>query len=162
MSKILQPNVPCKFEGRNIRTPKRSGATQDFYLVQFEITREAWEELETVPKTAILGGVIWYNDGDPVEVKEIKPRKPAKEKGEYGAYWQDLCKRGVFHNADLQELLRYSVPNESDPKKAFKKLFQVESLTFISPQNFEIWLDEQNLAAVKTMSRQAIARLETV
>jgi hypothetical protein len=165
MSEILQPNTPRNFEGRNIRTPKRSGATNDLYLVQFEITREAWEDLETIPKNAVLGGVIWYNDGedDPIELSIKPPRKKDAPKGEHGAYWNILCKDGLFNNRDLQTAIEaeLGVAELTDYEQGLRDVFQVTSRTFIKPIDFEQFLGRYNLAGLITKSRQAVEKAKT-
>lgn len=161
----LPPKIPLEFEGRNIRTPKRSSSLNDLYLVQFEITREAWEALETVPKNAILGGFIWYSDGDPddddspIDISIKPPRKKDAPKGEYGAYWNVLCKQGLFNMPDLQEAIRAEKGDAvTDYEQGLRDVFEVSSRTFIDPAAFESWLMKHSLSNIVTMSRQAAAK----
>lgn len=169
---LLQEKQPQRFEGRNIRTPKRSGATNDIYLIQFEITREAWESLESIPKNALLEGIIWFHYGDdeatPAEKEKAaeKPKrekKPPKPHGEFGRYWQAMFKRGALNHPGLRQALDIpdDVTGEQTVKEALRARFGVESLTFIAPPLFEAFCDDGNfserlnLASLITMSRQA-------
>lgn len=161
MPEILQPNTPRNFEGRNIRTPKRSGATNDLYLVQFEITREAWEDLETIPKTAILAGVIWYSDGDdqPLEIKIKAPRKKDAPKGSFGLFWKRMFahastdKQQFFNHPDLHTALGLIAPVSSEQAKvALREAFGVDSLTFVSPTDFAVWCQGNELHSLATLA----------
>jgi hypothetical protein len=137
--------------------------------VQFEITREAWEALETIPKTAILGGYIWYSDGDPEEESpiDLKIKKPRKKdltpKGPHGDYWNRMHVRGVLHNNDLAEALRLEGAEFPDGgnhiEVALRARFEVSSKTFISPDDFEQFLERHHLANLVTLSRQERAKL---
>jgi hypothetical protein len=163
MSKIiLQQRQPQRFEGRNIRTPKRSGAKDDIDLLSFEVTREAWEALETIPKTGILEGVIWWSDGDPVgdEVPEEKPEKVKAPKGEWGKYWAAMFKAGFNANRDLIEVLNCSEAGEV--KDALKAYFEVQSLTTISPPVFEQFCSHYVMHGLVTLSRQCAAKVQEV
>jgi hypothetical protein len=164
MSEILQPNVPRKFEGRNIRTPKRSGATNDLYLVQFEITREAWESLETIPKTALLEGVIWFHDGDPIEQTNGKPakeKKAKKERGPWGSFWKKMFahhatdKEQFFNHPDLHTVLNLVAPVTLEQAKgALHEAFDVDSMTFISPTQFTEWCIANELHSLATLAQR--------
>jgi hypothetical protein len=167
MSKIiLQQRQPQRFEGRNIRTPKRSSANADIYLLSFEVTREAWEALETIPKTGILEGVIWWSDGDPVgdEVPEEKPKKEKAPKGPYGAHWAAMWNRGVFNNWDLALSLDMNSgdfdPGAEGVKQALRATLGVKSMAEVSPERFEEWAEGKNLFSLVNLSRQCAAKVQ--
>jgi hypothetical protein len=156
----VQPNIPVKFAGRNIRTPKRSGSVNDIYLVQFEIDRESWEAMESIPKTSIIEGVLWHHDGDGKTVDEVlakqKQAKAKPIKGPHSAYWQEMFKAGFHFNRDLHTALQ--VAEAESVKDAVKNYFSIESLTYLSPNEFEDFLKFANLDSVVTLSRQAAVK----
>jgi hypothetical protein len=164
---ILQPMQPQRFEGRNIRTPKRSNATDDVYLFQMEITREAWEALESIPKTNMVEGVLWHHDGDPVG-NEQPEEKPKKEPTPYGLYWREWLKEDrngaalIFSTMLIDALKLDGEPATKDTiHEALRAVMGVTSLSReVSPDAFEAWLDERQLVGLKTMSRQITARLQ--
>lgn len=159
---LLPPNQPLKFEGRNIRTPKRSNATDDVYILQMEITRDVWESLESVPKIALLEGVIWHHDGDTpeqapvVEARPKREKKPKPAKGEHGRFWQEMYRSTFQNNPSIWEALEVTGPEMV--KEALKAHFGVDSLSCVSPKEFETWASRHRLENLVTQSRNAEAK----
>jgi hypothetical protein len=104
-----------------------------------------------------------------IKIKEPSNGKPAKEKkakapkGEHGAYWNILCKDGLFNNRDLQTAIEAELgaAGLSDYEQGLRDVFQVTSRTFIKPIDFEQFLGRYNLAGLITKSRQAVEKAKT-
>jgi hypothetical protein len=174
MSEILQANTPLEFEGRNIRTPKRSSSLNDLYLVQFEISREAWEALETVPKSAMLGGLLYWIDGDEhnqapvneedeiiIQIKKPTKKDMAKPKGEWGKFWTRMIANGAvdkqqfFNHPDLHQVLGLEAPvSLEQAKAALYQVFGVNSLSFVSPKQFSEWCTENELHSLAALANK--------
>ena len=104
-------------------------------------------------------------DTNPTATKTEKPKRETKAKepkGEHGLYWQEMYKRGVFNFPDLIEVLPMDEGdfhhNPMGVKECLKASFEVDSLTFISPFDFEQWCETQNLYTLINMSRQAAVK----
>jgi len=98
-------------------------------------------------------------------VKVEKPKrekKPAKEKGIWGKYWEVLCGTNfIFNHPDLQSALPMDMGGFDEShwtgyKDCLKAVFEVDSLTFISPEQFEKWCEDNQLFSIITISRQAV------
>src|SRR5687768_16613743 len=101
-----------------------------------------------------------------IRIREDKPGKEKKAKapkGEHGAYWNILCKDGLFNNRDLQTAIEaeLGVTELSDYEQGLRDIFQVTSRTFIKPIDFEQFLGRYNLAGLITKSRQAVEKAKT-
>lgn len=169
---ILQPNQPAKFSGRNIRPRFKRLKAGDIFVVDFEVTEDVWNQLRTVPENALLEVVLWHHDGDPDPAAkpepEPKPEKDAKyhyeqpdkvEKGEFGPYWQQMFKKGFNNFPDLIELLGCA---GDQIRLRLHDVFSTDTLTTVSPDDFERFLEEEGLTSLITLSRQAQQHLAEV
>lgn len=150
------------------------------YTLGFGADEKAWLDFKaSVPRGATVHHYICWtfdseqlppNDGDEPEpdlASELSikpPRKKDKPKGSHGAYWQELYKHGVFNIPDIAEALRSEGGEFGDGagqvKAALKARFEVESLTFISPEQFEKWLEYHHLHGTISLSRQAANKVQ--
>lgn len=168
MSENLPPKQPVEIEGRNFRRAYRERQAGKLYLIQMEVTKEQWDAFETIPSDALIGGVIWHHDGDmsePPPVVTEKPKRAKQEKlakGSYGFYWAEMFARGFWAFRNFQHDLGFvnGDANAEKIKEKIKQLFLVESLTLLSPAQFEEWLATRGyLGSLITMSRQCAARV---
>ena len=176
LSVMVPANVPFNFEGLDMRPAFRAGqGGEHTYSVSIMVTEEMWESLKTIPRHHIIGGVLFWTSGDPVgnekpiedkPAKEPKQKKPPKPKGDFGAYWEILVgHNSIFNHPDLQSVMPMNMGSFDESvwtgyKDCLKAVFEVDSLTFISPEQFEKFLEDKGLFNVVTISRQAVAKLK--
>lgn len=150
---ILQPNQPAKFEGRNLRPKFRRLKSGDIFLIEQEVTEEVWNQLRTVPETALTENVLWWHDGDPIE----QPKLVKEPKGPHSAYWSELFRRGFQNYPDLIEVLDCA---GDQVRLRLHDVFKVDSLTHVSPAQMEDWLASEGLHSLISLSRQVRAKLQ--
>lgn len=97
--------------------------------------------------------------------EKIKKEKPApKPKGEFGQYWHILIgKNSIFNHPDLQSALPMDMGSFDEShwtgyKDCLKCVLEVNSLSDVSPERFEAWLEDKGLFSIITISRQAQKR----
>lgn len=160
---ILPANQPAKFEARNMRPKFRRLKAGDIFLAEIEIEESVWNQLRTVPENALLEVVLWHHDGDPDPA--VKPEKTAKyhyeqpdkvEKGEWGTYWQQMFKRGFQNYPDLIQVLNCA---GDQIRLRLHDVFSTDTLTTVSPTDFERFLESEGLTSLVTLSRQAQASI---
>lgn len=170
LSAMIPSNTPFEFSGLDCRPSFRaSNDGSHVYSVNFMVTEEIWNAIKTIPRHHIIGGVLYWTAGEAgdlqnedaeIEISIKPPRKQDAPKGEHGAYWNELCKHGIFNHPDLQAALESELSVElNDYEQGLRDVFQVTSRTFVSPIDFEQFLGRYNLAGLITMSRQASAKV---
>lgn len=153
----LQPNQPIRFEGRNARPGFRRLKTGDIYTLNIEITEDDWNSLKTVPENALLEVVLWHHDGDPdPTAKAEQPKTQPKERGEHGAYWNQMFKKGFQNYPDLIQVLSCT---GDQIRLRLHDVFSTDTLTTVSPTDFERFLESEGLTSLVTLSRQAQAQV---
>jgi hypothetical protein len=145
---ILQPNTPVKFASRNMRPKFRRLKAGDIFLVEYEVEESVWNSLRTVPEDALIENVLWHHEGDP----EPHDKPPPKPKGPYSRYWRQMFRQGFNNFPDLIQVLECT---GDQVRLKLHGIFEAESLSAIAPGRFEKWLQEHNLEALVTLSRQA-------
>jgi hypothetical protein len=177
---LIPKNKPFTFEGLDIRPSFRANdAGAHTYSVNIMVTEEQWNALKTIPRHRLIGGVLyWYDDeqelphGDPDSAAkpapEPKPEKDAKyhyeqsdkvDRGPWGSYWQQLFKRGFQNYPDLISVLNCA---GDQIRLRLHDVFSTDTLTTVSPDDFERFLEEEGLTSLITLSRQAVAHLQEV
>lgn len=79
------------------------------------------------------------------------------EKGEHGLYWNLLFRKGFQNYPDLIEVLDCA---GDQIRLRLHDIFEVDSLSKVSPAQFEDWLASEGLHSLITLSRQAQAKLQ--
>lgn len=173
LSAMVPKNKPFQFEGLDVRPAFRPGENgAHIYSVNIMVTEEMWNRLKTIPRHRQISGILyWFDDEQelptavvdelsPVEQqteKEAKPKrdkKPPKEKGSFGPYWQAMYRHGALNSMEIAESLGCE-PGEKAVKAALKERLEVSSLTFVSPDQFENYCTAHHLTSLITISRQA-------
>ena len=148
---ILQPNTPVKFAARNMRPKFRRLKSGDIFLVEYEVEEEIWDSLRTVPEIALLDMVLWHHDGD------AEPDEPTKQpKGPHSFYWKELFRCGFQNYPELIQVLDCVGPQI---KMRLHDIFEVDSLSKVSPEQLEGWVDSEGLHSLVTLSRQPQAKV---
>lgn len=155
---ILQPNKPFKYTSRNPRTSYRQLKRGEIFLLEIEVEEEIWNAVRTLPKNALIENISWFHDGDNAEPEPILGTLESPEKkGMYGSYWR-FMHRPDQHGAnfttfpDLQQVLGVET---KDVHAALRTRLDVSSLTFVSPRQFEKFVEDNGLSqGLITMSRQ--------
>lgn len=91
----------------------------------------------------------------PEEQSNGKPRK--EPKGPHSGYWQNLFKAGFNNYPDLIETLQCG---GDQIRLRLHDVFEVDSLSKVSPEMFEQYLKEEGLHSLITLSRQAQSKLQ--
>lgn len=168
IGEMIPPDSPFQFEGLDLRPSFRASSDgSHIYSINVMVTEQVWNALKTIPRHRIIGGVLYWHDGDepesddaPLDLKIKKPRKADQPKGEWGKYWAILVgKNAIFKHPDLLQVLSDRHPHQPDPEQALRDEFQVSSRTFISPERFESWLASYGLDGLVSLSRQAVAKI---
>jgi hypothetical protein len=167
-AEMMQQNQEYEFEARNPRPGYKRLKAGDIFTWNLEVGEEVWAALKTLPDNAIIDVRFYYHEGDdveaddsskPIDLRIKAPRKKDKPKGPYSVYWQEMFKAGFNNINDLHDVL--GVVNSASVKEAIKAVFELESITFLSPERFENWLSHHDLEGIKTLSRQASAKAAT-
>lgn len=87
-----------------------------------------------------------------LEVAMQGEKQPAKTKGAHGAFWNALVKSTAFDCADLHEALKVSGRDMVLP--ALRLQFEVESLSFVSPETAIAAFEQANLPGVAAIARR--------
>ena len=87
---------------------------------------------------------------------EHKPIQVDTSKGEHGLYWNWMFRKGFNNYPDLIEVLECA---GDQIRVRLHDVFQVDSLSQVSPEMFEQYLKEEGLHSLITLSRQAQAKL---
>jgi len=168
---MTQPLMkPTEVELLNPNASFRQSKDGNRYWVKFEITRDLWELFEAPNPGLRLRGLVWIADDDEsdrqvmqdaIDKPAKKEKKAGKPKGEYGKFYQQLFKQWFFRNKDLRKVLDCEgLPIEDDEsvKGLLAEKFSVTSLSFVSPERLETWLEENGLTSLVTISRNAHGR----
>lgn len=99
-----------------------------------DITIEFYEWLKTLPDNAILKGFIWLEEAVPAQQPEIakKEKRPAKEKGPHGKFWQEMVHAGINTLPEFQAI--FDIQNPDKWNEEVRAKFGKSSLTFVSPE----------------------------
>ena len=116
---------------------------------QFQI-RIPKGDLLTGLRLVALFGIVFQVE---IEANGQPKEKAKKPKGPHSRYWQAMYKSGFQHSVDLQAVL--DVKTAQDVRDALRRELAVDSLTFVSPEQFESWLEVKQLHGLITLSRQA-------
>lgn len=169
MSDLLKEKQPVLFDARNLIPKYRKARIGDVYSINCEVDEATWNQLKTIPAGVELTITLWWHNGDgdsgTVEVEKPKrEKKPKPEKGTHGKYWQAMFRHGALNHPDLPQAVRIDEGNFSEGeqgiKEALRATFEVSSLTFISPDDFDRWCDDRNMHSLITLSRQAAAEAQ--
>jgi hypothetical protein len=157
---LLQPMQWAEIDARNPLVGYRPSA--GIYTLNLEIEEEAWLAFKrSVPKGSLLCVRFYYHDGDPVEDKPAKEKKPAKAKGIHGTFWHKMFADGTgggrqnqfFNHPDFHTALNLTPPVTSESAKmALREEFDVPSLTFVSPEQFVDFCVVHHLHAIATIA----------
>jgi hypothetical protein len=144
----LQPaEMETRFLGANYR-----GAT-NLYLLSFEVDEATWLQFKaSVPKGAILQHRFFWTNGD----EQPRPKKQ-KEPTPYGKFWERMFQLGFYNSPDLWEVLNVHSLDAEAARQLLHNVFETESLSVVSPEQWETWLEEHHLHSLITMSRNALA-----
>lgn len=154
---MIQEGEVFEFEGRNINPKFNRRISGDIHHVDIDITEQLWEILKLIPRGAIITGRVFWTNGDDHKVIE-KAEKQLK--GEFGPFWQSMCKRGLLHALELREILGCDSGNDTDTKKALYSEFGVDSLSQIHPSDFARFAAANHLSSLLIMAEQ-VANSET-
>ena len=165
---FLRPNEPVRFQVRHVKGRSRDGRYGRIYYMQMEIDKETHEAIEAIPDDGIVEMIAWRINSDasdkPIEEspedKPKKEKKPAKEIGPHGKFWEAMFKRKIFDRLELKEVLDVPDSDADGTKARLKETFDVSSLTFISPAKFEDWAMQCDLHSTVSDCRLALAKLE--
>lgn len=174
---FLRPNAPVEFEARNPRRAFRHTETLgDIYTLNFEIDEQTWRAVAVIPKTASLTMWLVWNDGDEPERKAIKhalvssakPQaqkkngsKPRKvRKGENGAFWNKLIKRGFWTFPGVRETLHTEAEGQTEVLCAMRREFDTDTLALVSPEQAAEWAGQRGLEGFMNLIRHVQANLE--
>jgi hypothetical protein len=135
------------------------------YYVRFEITRELWELFEEPDPGLHLRGPLYRvrddaSDETPADKEKAKEKpkrekKPEQPKGPHSSFWHSFCAGGRFNSLDLWQVL--GAQDAKAAEDALRQAFGVSSRTFISPQDFILWLDKNELNYLATQARRITA-----
>lgn len=168
MIPLLQAKNPCEIEGRNFKRHYTEPSIGKVYRLSFEVDKETWDACELIPKTALIKGILWWEADEelpqpgphpeencvdsecPIHgTREPKPKEP---KGPYSYYWEQLFRHGFNNFPDLIEVLECA---GDQVRLRLHDVFNVPSLSQVSPEQFEQWCESENLISLITLSRQA-------
>ncbi len=173
---FLRPNRPVEIEGRNPRRGFRHNETLgDIYTLNFEVDEMTWRAWAMIPKTASLSLVTWWNEGneekapkspapkkspprmvDVAAVDKPSPRKPRK--GENGALWNSLVKRGFWSFPGVQEALK--AEGQKDCLAAMRNQFNTDTLATVNAAELAAWASKRKLDGLLNLVRQVSEKLE--
>lgn len=169
---LLQSKTPCEIVGRNFRRGYREPQIGKVYTIQFEVDKETWDACELVPKTALIKGVLWWeSEESEQEVQPETEKAPVRDNSEkashpppaviqpgpHGQYWSGMYRKGFINYPDLIEVCGCA---GDQIRLRLHDMFEVSSLTEISPQAFEDWCASEALHSLITLSRQVRAKLQ--
>jgi hypothetical protein len=170
---MIPPNTPFEFEGIDMRPSFRASADgSHIYSVNVMVKEEVWNALKTIPRHKLIGGFLFWNEGQDGDIQtddlmaDLKIKEPTKKdlkpRGEYGRYWHILCKQGLFFMPDLQTAIETELGDLChDYEQGLRDIFEVSSRTFIDPAAFESWLMKHELSNIVTISRKAQAKAQS-
>jgi hypothetical protein len=150
-----------KIEFRACISPIMSGIRigSDMMRVQFDIPKSDIQDavpLLALTDTALKITVEVHTSPvatrTPDKPEGKKEKKPAKETGPHGGFWQKFCAGGRFNSLDLWQVL--GAENAKDAEEMLRSQFSVSSRTFIDPADFISWLDRNELHALATEARR--------
>jgi hypothetical protein len=125
---------------------------------QFQIRIPKGDLLTGLRLVALFGIVFQVEietNGKPKE-KAKKERKPKEPKGEYGQYWHEMFGKYFYDNPDLKQVLALDISaSQLDVKEALRRIFNVSSLSFVSPEQLEEFANGHDLVGLVSQSRQA-------
>jgi hypothetical protein len=67
---------------------------------------------------------------------------------------------GIWFRPDVRELLGTDSLDKNDIKTAFYEVFEVGSMSLVSPEQFEAWASEHKAESLVTLSRQCAAKVQ--
>lgn len=140
-----------EFEATNPQPKFARRKIGDVYALNVEISEETWEQLKLIPRGAMLIGRLYWTLGDDPHLAEKADRQL---KGEFGAFWASMCKRGVLNNLDLRQVLDKDAANPQETKYALYEAFGVTSLSQIHPADFARWAAQKRLVNVVVMAEE--------
>ena len=153
-AEILAANTPAQFTGRNVRPKFRRLRSGDLWTIEIEIEESVWQSLRTIPETAFIEITLWHHDGDTPE--QSTPKINENEKGPWGDYWHSLFRDGLSYSLEIREVLNCE---PKDVRTKLHEVFQVSTLTNVSPDRFVTWLNQKRLFGLVTLSRQVEHRM---
>jgi len=152
-----------QFEARNPLPRFTRRKIGDVFALNVEIEEALWEEIKLMPRGAILSGKLYWSLGDDAKLIEKADRKLGGEaKGEFGRWWELLCKRGLLNSLDLRQVLDCDACGPAETKQALYEKFGVKSLSAIPPSDFARWAASEKLNAIVMMAAEVINEMETV
>jgi len=165
----LPAKTPVEVEARGLRRRFRHSTRYGpMYFLEVEVDRELWEAVEGIPDAALLGGILYWHDGDPTgeekpadaEPEAIddpfdgvvdgpalplpKPESVPKERGRWAKYWQRMYAKGFDTFPELLKELHVNGMGDS-VKVALRSRFHCPSLTMVSPDMFVRWVAQKRL-----------------
>jgi hypothetical protein len=167
IGELIPPDSPFQFEGLDMRPSFRASSDgSHIYSINIMVEESVWNALKTIPRHRIIGGVLYWHDGDepddaPLELKIKKPTKKDAPKGEWGKFWARMFADGstrdaqFFNHPDLHGVLNLTAPVKAEEAKtALREQFGVTSMTFISPTDFCKWATENELHSLATLANR--------
>jgi len=149
---MIQQNSPQQFEWRNFRRKFRTRSIGDIHLIEMEIDAETWQALDTMPKDADGEMVIWWTTRGEAPAKAPKKTTP---KGEHGDYWRRMRLSSMLDSPELRAVVGCDDESpEATVWEALHALFNVKSLSFVSPSDAAAKFNEYNLPGVASIARR--------
>lgn len=121
--------------------PKKLGVIT---RAKFDILKEFYDWLMCAPENCVMRCIGWIEEegeGQPT-VTVTKQKKVKPEKGTHGKFWQEMFLEGIIGRADFQQWTGVQ-PGLDGWEKIVRKIFEQDSLTFVSPEMLLTWLREQ-------------------
>lgn len=111
---------------------------------KFDILKEFYDWLMVAPENCVMRCIGWIEEeGEGQPIVTTKPKKASKpEKGTHGKFWQEMFLEGIIGRADFQQWTGVQ-PGLDGWEKIVRKIFEQDSLTFVSPEMLLEWLREQ-------------------
>ena len=149
---MIKEGEVFEFEARNLQPKFARRKIGDVYALNVELTEDQWEQIKLIPPGATLVGRLYWTMGDDPQIAE---KADKQIKGEYGKFWEAMCKKGLLNNLDLRQVLGQDDGSPQDTKRALYDAFNVCSLSEIHPAEFARWAAERRLVNLVVMAEQA-------